>query len=65
MVVVVVLQVLLVEVVLDCYYQGVVVVVFHTAVHMSSIIKVNAQEKFLCRKLICGPYIMLYVVDKL
>ena len=37
----------------------------HTAVHMSSIIKVNAQEKFLCRKLICGPYIMLYVVDKL
>ena len=37
----------------------------YTAVHMSSIIKVNAQEKFLCRKLICGPYIMLYVVDKL
>ena len=36
-----------------------------TAVHISSIIKVNAQEKFLCRKPIWGPNIMFYVVDKL
>ena len=36
-----------------------------TAFHVSSIIKVNAQEKFLCRKPICGPHIMFYIVDKL
>ena len=37
----------------------------NTAFHVSSIIKVNAQEKFLCRKPIWGPHIMFYVVDKL
>ena len=36
-----------------------------TALHVSSIIKVNEQEKFLCRKPIWGPHIMFYVVDKL
>ena len=36
-----------------------------TTFHVSSIIKVNEQEKFLCRKPIWSPHIMFYVVDKL